>query len=203
MPEESPELAEFFGIMLGDGGINNDWQANITVNSVADKEYISYVTSLCFTLFGTSPAVRKRKNKQAVVISLASTSVVDFLVAKGLPRGNKLAGTLLVPEWITGNPAYMIACVRGLVDTDGCLYVHKHKVAGREYKNIGFCFANYSPALIKQVAAVFEENGIRPHITNQGRSIYLYNAGAVRKYIEVFGSSNERIKSLYKNWRGG
>ncbi|CAN5736640.1 hypothetical protein BH11PAT2_BH11PAT2_00030 [soil metagenome] len=34
LPAESVKLAEFFGIMMGDGGINNDWQANITLKNI-------------------------------------------------------------------------------------------------------------------------------------------------------------------------
>src|SRR3990167_9504638 len=123
LPKHSPELAEFFGIMLGDGGINNDWQATITVNALADKNYANYIVGLCVSLFGVTPAIRKRKDKQALVIALASTSVVDFLVAQGLPRGNKLAGVLQIPKWILAKSEYKRACVRGLVDTDGCLYI--------------------------------------------------------------------------------
>ena len=198
LPKYSSDLAEFFGIMLGDGGINNDWQATITINSVADKEYADYVVWRCMRLFGVTPALHKRKNKQALLIALASTSVVDFLVAEGLPRGNKLAGKLEIPVWVLEKPKYKIACVRGLVDTDGCLYIHRHRVAGKTYKNIGFCFTNFSPYLIRQVASIFGENGIQPVISNKGRSIYLYRASAIEKYLRVFGSSNERITSVYK-----
>lgn len=34
IPKYSQNLAEFFGIMIGDGGVNNTWQANISVNAV-------------------------------------------------------------------------------------------------------------------------------------------------------------------------
>lgn len=37
-PELSTKLAEFFGIMLGDGSINK-FQINITLNSIADADY--------------------------------------------------------------------------------------------------------------------------------------------------------------------
>ena len=196
MPERSNLFAEFIGIMLGDGGINNKWQANITVNAVADRKYAEYISQLCVQLFGVAPAVRKRKTKQALIISLASTSVVDFLVAQGLPRGNKLNQGLRIPDWIMENREFQVACVRGLVDTDGCLYVHKHMVAGKQYRNIGFCFTSYSPELVQQVSSILEENGIKPSVPKGGRNVYLYRAESVRKYLRIFGSSNERITSV-------
>jgi len=202
LPKESVRLAEFFGIMIGDGGINNPWQANITLNSVADVQYIEFVASLCTDLFGVSPAIRKRKGRNASIVSLASTTIVDFLVEKGLMRGNKLKQGLCIPEWILTKRSYKSACVRGLMDTDGCLYVHRHTINHKKYQNIGLCFSSYSPGLIGQVAEIFVEFGIMPHISASGRNIYLYSQKDVSKYLDVFGSSNDRIWSVHKNWRG-
>ena len=201
LPKYSVRLAEFFGLMLGDGGINNSWQANITINAVKDKEYATFISKLCEGLFGISPAIYKRKGKQALIVSLASTTVVDFLVVNGIPRGNKLKGGLKIPSWILAKKSYRIACVRGLIDTDGCLFIHKHTVSGRVYKNIGLCFTSYSVELIFQVAAVFEECGISAHISKRGSNVYLYRAESVAKYLKVFGTSNERISSVYRKWR--
>lgn len=80
--------------------------------------------------------------------------------------------------------------------------MHKHTVAGKPYRNIGLCFRSYSLELISQVSAIFEEFGIIPHISNQGRSIYLYKASAVARYLEEFGTSNERIRSVHREFGG-
>lgn len=201
LPKHSVCLAEFFGIMLGDGGINNPWQANITLNATKDKDYAVYVSELCRKLFYVIPAVRKRKGKDAVVISLASTTIVDFIVEQGLPRGNKLKNGLQIPQWILRNKKYRVACIRGLVDTDGCIFVHKHNVAGKTYQNIGLCFTSYSPELLGQVATILEEFSIIPHISGQGRNIYLYSESMVARYLKIFGSSNMRVSSVYNQWR--
>ena len=202
LPRYSVQLAEFFGIMMGDGGINNPWQANITLNSIADAPYIEYVANLSQKLFGIEPAIRKQKNKQAVIVSIASTSVVDFLVSQGLPRGNKIKGDLHIPEWIWRNPSYRRACIRGLIDTDGCLYIHKHTVLGKKYENIGLCFTAYAPRLMEQAAAAFVESGIMPHISRQGRCLYLYQEAAIARYMKIYGTSNNRISSVYRKFGG-
>ena len=202
IPGPSVELAEFVGIMLGDGGINNPWQANISMNAVADAFYSKYVEGLIIRLFGVKPAIRKRKERDTLIISLASTTIVDYLVSIGLPRGNKLRAGLKIPNWILNNPTYSNACVRGLMDTDGCLYIHRHKVGGMKYRNLGLCFSSYSPILIEQMAKLFEESSIMPHINGTGRSIYLYRVSAVERYLSTFGTSNERLKSLYRKWKG-
>lgn len=201
LPKQSSRLAEFIGIMLGDGGINNPWQANITVNAIKDANYAHYITKLCIDLFGIAPTIRKRKDHDALVICLTSTSLVDFLVNKGLPRGNKLKHGLRMPSWILSKSTYRKACVRGLIDTDGCLFIHTHKVQGRVYKNIGLSFTSYSLELIFQVATVLEEFAVMPHITKRGQNIYLYQADTVAKYLRISGTSNRRIDSVYKQWR--
>jgi intein/homing endonuclease len=195
LPEHSELLAEFFGIMMGDGGINNNWQANISINSITDAAYAIRIVEMIETLFKIRPSQFKRKERNCIRIVISSTTIVDFLVEHGLVRGNKLKNGLSIPSWILENPQYKAACLRGLMDTDGCLYTHKHSIAGQKYKNIGLCFSSYSTKLLYQVAIIF--NG-----TN-GTSIYLYRADAVTKYLDVFGTSNERISSVYEVWRRG
>lgn len=201
IPKPSRSLSEFFGIMIGDGGINNTWQANVTLNSEADAKFVTYVSSIIQKLFGVSPAIRKRKKGKAVVVSVASTTIVDFLVQNGLPRGNKLKGGLKIPSWIINKKSYRIACVRGLMDTDGCLFLHRHEIRGKKYLNIGLCFTSASPKLIEQVSMIFDEFGIIPHISGKGRNIYLYKEKAVYEYLRVFGTSNDRISSMYTKYR--
>lgn len=182
---------------MGDGGINNPWQANITLNSLADRDYIRYVAKLSKDLFGIAPAVRHRKGRNAVVVSITSTTLVDFLVSKGLIRGNKLHGGLSIPKWVLTNRSYRVACVRGLMDTDGGVFTHRHRVQGKSYTHTGLCFTSYSPALITQVMEIFEEFGIMPHSGRDGRSIYLYSKESIARYKKVFGTSNKRLSSKW------
>lgn len=200
LPCHSVALAEFFGIMMGDGGINNEWQATVSLNSIKDAEFSKYIAYLCKRLFGIFPVIRKRPGQNTLIVSLASTSVVDFLVKNGLPRGNKLLNGLRIPDWIISDSSFQRACVRGLIDTDGCIYIHKHKVGSKEYRNIGLSFTSYEPKLIHQVSEIFKKSGIAPHVTKRGRDINLYKAGSVERYLNIFGTSNNRISSMYKKW---
>jgi intein/homing endonuclease len=202
IPEPSIHLAEFFGIMIGDGGINNSWQANITVNAVKDYQYSLYIKKLVQRLFAITPTSFIYKTRDALRILINGISIVDFLVSRGLPRGNKLKTGLKIPEWVLSKREYRCAAIRGLIDTDGCIFIHTHTVAGKTYRNIGLTFSSRSPELIFQVAEVFEEFGIMPHISTRGTDIYLYRKEAVEQYLKIFGSSNKRISSVYKKWRG-
>ncbi len=144
-----------------------------------------------------------RRTKQATVVSLASTTAVDFLVQKGLVRGNKLAQGLRIPHWILAEKRYKIACVRGLVDTDGCLILHRHSIRGKAYSNIYLSFSSGSQELLEQVAIVLLEAGIEPHFASNGREVWLYSAKSIEKYMLKIGSSNNRLLRVYEDWRDG
>lgn len=201
-PRNSAPLAEFLGIEFGDGGIGNPWQVVITLNSKKDREYVKHIVGLLHNLFGIDAAVRKRKNENALQLVSSSTTLVDFLVTKGAVRGNKIAQHFDIPEWIHERVQYEKAFVRGLMDTDGCLYIHKHTTKGILYKNIGLCFTSGSKNLLNSVADIFRKFGIEPHITDKERRIYLYDKDSVIKYLRTFGSANPRILEKYKEWKG-
>ncbi|MBU0999744.1 hypothetical protein KKG24_05645, partial [Patescibacteria group bacterium] len=61
-PKASVKLAEFIGIMLGDGHVDKS-QISITLNSIADANYIHFVVKLCKGLFKHMPRVLKRKKE--------------------------------------------------------------------------------------------------------------------------------------------
>lgn len=202
VPGESKELAELFGILFGDGGINNKWQLVISLNSNSDFEYAQYISKLLNSLFKIRVFAKKRPNQNTLVLVCSSINLVNFLVSKGSVRGNKVIQQIDIPNWINNNLEYQKFFVRGLVDTDGCLFIHNHIVRHKLYRNIGFCFTNSSKKLIISVAKILERLGIDPHITDKGRRIYLYSFKNVIAYLNIFGSSNPRILKKYLEWVG-
>ena len=136
-----------------------------------------------------------------MVVVCSSTTIVDFLVSKGIVRGNKINQRINIPNWILQNDEFVKMCGRGLVDTDGCLYIHRHTVKQKRYINLGFCFTSCSEDLIKSVVKVLATNHITSHIADKNRRIYLYGEKSMVKYLEIFGSSNPRITNIYKIWR--
>src|ERR1035437_6159691 len=101
LPSENNDLAELMGIIAGDGGINNNWQLVISLNSEKDLDYSFYITRLLRKLFNIKAVIRKRPNQNTLVIVCSSTNLVDYLVSKGAIRGNKIINKISVPLWIT------------------------------------------------------------------------------------------------------
>lgn len=201
LPNHNTNLAELLGIIFGDGAIGNPWQVVISLNSISDRKYASYVAQLFNDLFGIKCAMRKRPNQNTLVVVCSSTTIVDYLIEKGTARGNKLKQNLGIPSWIKTDNNFLKFFIRGLVDTDGCIYLHKHFTKQKYYVNIGLCFTNFSTDIITSVDTFLKQNGIRSHVADKGRRIYLYNEESVKNYLDIFGSSNPRIYEKYTVWR--
>ncbi len=200
-PKKSSKLSELLGIIMGDGEISNPWQVIISLNSKKDVQFSKYVSLLFKELFQVKVKISKRKGEDCLKVVCSSKSVVDFLVANGAIRGNKIKNFISIPNWIFRSCINSQTFVRGLVDTDGCLYVHKHIAGKKLQSNLGFCFTSGSSSLLKLVAEVFVRNGIKPHITDKCRRIYLYSIKDIEEYLKKFGSSNDRINKLFDNWK--
>lgn len=124
IPSHSGKLAEFIGVMLGDGHLSK-YQTVVTLGS-KEFQYVQYVAELMKSLFRTSPHILARSDGYRDVY-IGSTELSTWLRDQGL-SSNKVKDRVDVPEWIFGHPSYMKACLRGFFDTDGSIYKLRHGV---------------------------------------------------------------------------
>lgn len=195
-PKKSVDLAEFIGILLGDGGITKK-QATITLNTEADKEYVHYVSRLGNTLFGQKPSISNRKDCKATNLRYSGIKLIEFLLKVGLKRGDKVKQQVDVPDWIKSSIKYKVACLRGLMDTDGCISRCTHKYKTKSYTYYNPCFANRSKPLLDFVTNTLEELKLHPSVA--GERIWLYNKTSVKDYFKIVGSSNFRLLKFKTN----
>ena len=161
------------GILLGDGGLT-PWQVHISLNSEADKNYIPFVVSLGNQLFGEKPRVFRRKNTKEATIYYSGISLIKYLTKIGLKIGNKVKQQVGVPGWIKSSPSYKIACLRGLMDTDGGVF---------------------SIPLLHFAAATLKELNLTPKLVDkvENKKVWLYNKAEVEKYLQIVGTHNPRL----------
>ncbi len=114
----TPELAEFLGIMLGDGHLSH-FQIVVTLGT-KELSYAEYIVQLIEKLFGVKPKIGVRKNGFKDVY-LGSRCLVDWLQREGLVF-NKVRSQVAVPQWIFKKNDYIRYFLRGLFDTDGSIY---------------------------------------------------------------------------------
>jgi hypothetical protein len=197
-PKKDKYLAEFVGIMLGDGGITKS-QVTITLNRETDRDYVVFVRKMVKELFGVDPSILKDKFSLAVDIVVSRVDLVDFCRSIGLKIGNKIKQGADIPNWVKTNNNFMKSCIRGLVDTDGCFFTHKYISKGKFYKYKKIDFASCSKPLLNSVFVFLKNIGLRPRIVRDGKKIRIESIDTVRRYLEVIGTSNPKHLMRYKH----
>lgn len=182
----SVSLAELAGIILGDGGITSN-QVRITLNKISDREYAKFVHKLMRSIFKESPSIGEYHN--VLTLTISGVNVIKELERIGLKKGNKIINQVAIPKWILDNKDYAKVCLRGLIDTDGGVYFHHHKIKGIEYINFGFTFTNHSKPLIHGAVKILRDNNFSPSVTKD-RRIDIYNIKEIKRYFKIIGSSN-------------
>lgn len=197
-PQKSNELAELVGIILGDGGITG-WQLKIYLNKETEPEYVEYVAELIVFLFKEPPKKYYfgGASQKVCVLCLGGISLIEFLDQIGLKIGNKVSLQVGVPKWILENRNYSIACLRGLVDTDGCIYSHKHITKGFPCFNYGLTLTNHSKPLLNFAHSVLLKEGFTSRIKEH--AVYLYRQKEVEKYFDIIGSHNQHHLREFEN----
>ncbi|MDD5416473.1 MAG: LAGLIDADG family homing endonuclease [Candidatus Aenigmarchaeota archaeon] len=162
-PKKNEKLAEFVGIMLGDGNIYSSkkygiYRIKITGNSITDKEYLlEFVKPLIEDLFNSKVSFGFEKDRLGLNLRLASFNLLNFLLTIGLIPGDKIQNKITIPRWIKQNNEYLIACIRGLIDTDGTVF---EQARGSGRWSIGF--KNNNRILLEDVREALISLGFHP-----------------------------------------
>lgn len=194
---KTAELAEVCGILLGDGGITNA-QVKVSLSSLVDQQYSSFVASLFLKVFGERPSCLLRSKKHTIVLTISGIDLVTQIERAGLKKGNKVRNQVDIPAWIKKDSNFSIHCVRGLMDTDGGCYFHKHKSNGLLYRNFGMCFTNKSLPIVRSVVEVLKSLGLKFSVANKGTQIYIYSFEEIKKYFRLVGSNNPKNIKKFK-----
>ena len=198
LPKKSNRLAEFIGIVLGDGGISKR-QVCVTLNKVDDLDFSFYVKDLISNLFNVQASIYVNPKVCVLNIVVSRTKLVKFLLAMGLNIGSKVRQQTGIPEWINGSEFFIKSCLRGLLDTDGCFYVDKHKYKGKVYLNCGINFTNRSFPILYFFKDSLIKFGFHP--TQKTKfSIFLRREEEVVRYFKEIGSSNPKHLNKFKKY---
>jgi len=197
MPGRLADLAEFIGIILGDGNISKK-QICVTLNLKEEQDYASYVSDLISSLFGIKAPVFHYENKGACRVIASSVNAVEYLSSVGLPPGKRIDRENNVPSWIRNRRELVPPFLRGLMDTEGSFYSYTHKVYGRFYTNAGLCFTNYSKELYDYVFWILKSMGFNP---KKGKNrVYLHRRKEIDRYFREIRTNNTKHLKRYNNF---
>ncbi|MBI5078240.1 MAG: hypothetical protein HZB11_02685 [Candidatus Yonathbacteria bacterium] len=191
--------AEFVGVLFGDGHVGR-YQTSITLDSKTDREYAEYLKNVIEKQFGVTAKLSFRKNARALDLTISSIAFSKQMVRLGMVEGSKLQEGLLIPEWILDSRHYSEAFLRGLFDTDGCVYSEIKKIKGKEYRYTGMAFASASPVFLGEVATLLKKLGFLPTYTERQKSVYLRRQSSVDAYFSMVTSHNPKHSVRYKKF---
>lgn len=198
LPRHSEELAEAIGIVLGDGSITK-FQIHIALSALVDQEYSEFVVKLFEQLFGVE-VVRQKIVKNTIRLTISSRQLVEWFVQMGLTVGDKIKQNMKIPDRILRNKNYLRACLRGLFDTDGCIYYHRHYVRGHEYNDVGWEFRSLSKNFLSTFNGYLLKNNYRAKLGAE--RVDLYRCADIQRYFEEVGSHNIKHHRRFVGYLG-
>lgn len=178
-------LAEFIGAYLGDGTLTK-YFVRISGDYRYDIPYFNYLKSLAYKLFGIKATITKSKKHNTAYLTVFSTKMCSFLKEEyGIKYGHKIRNKTIIPEKILKNNMLTLACLRGLLDTDG-------SVSRRGRKGSQFCiqFTSHNKELLKQVCDFGKRVGIFTFGDSTGTGTNKWEN--IVEYFRIIGSSNLR-----------
>jgi len=192
IPPYCSELAEFLGIVLGDGGLT-DGQCEISLHMIDDIEYAEHVRRLANKLFGARSSIYSYPKHNVIKVVISGVNFTKILEKFGLRMGNKIKHQVDIPTWIKDNPDYLRSCMRGLYDTDGGTFTHKHVVSGHKYVHFGITFTSASKPLLNSYKLGLRNNGFAIHGTNI--NVFLYGVKTTQGFFDVFQPNNPKSRA--------
>ncbi len=168
LPDEmSCELAEFIGILTGDGYINyypsNElYVIEISGNKISDKDYLeNYVSILIKKLFNISPKIYYAKEQNTMYLRILSKGLFNYLTLLGFSNGRK--GQIGISQVIKNNKNFTREFVKGLADTDFSLKLMNKPSKKSKYYPI-IALRVKSKKLVFEVGSFLKEEGFNVNI---------------------------------------
>lgn len=182
-------LAEFVGILLGDGCISNTYQNRIQITlNKNETQYAIYIAKLIEELFNIRPEIRIRKNENTLDILVFNKKIVDFLV--------KQLGMMTSPKWKRAkipelfiNTDFERYVLRGYFDTDGSVVITNNNGVIYPRLEMKICPSPMRNSFI----SILKRNGFRfgaYKIDNNRTRIQLNGKNQVRKWVKDIGIMN-------------
>lgn len=168
--KKNSDLAEYIGVVLGDGNITKFPRTEgiiISANS-NNSGFIRRYAHLTRKIFGKQPALSRVPGKNNVRIRLYQKGISERL---GVPAGGRKDLTIAIPRWIWDSKRHIIRLLRGLFEAEGSLSIHPPTYT------YNLSFSNKNVSLLQTVGRGLQLLGYHPE--------YRSTAVRIRKKKEV------------------
>ena len=198
------ELAEEIGWHMGDGSMNyynNRGMYQLRGHIEDDKlHYIQRIKPLFEKIYGVKIKLRKMKSTRVFGFQIWNNKIIDFKQKLGLPLGKKLE--LEIPKEFLNKKELLVACIRGIFDTDGGVYLEKknNKLYPRIY------ISTISVNLAKQISEILSSLDLNAtyYLSNhsKGNKLISYKIEVrgiekLHKFFQIINPQNPKHQSKY------
>ena len=218
--QEKEKIAELCGAIMGDGWIQSNKKSFFLAGDpVEDKEYYDKVISKIIREVLVLVKPKEFSYWGVYGISIHKKDYIEKLLNWGLPKGKKV-GRAFVPKWVIhSDNKIKTAFIRGLFDTDGCVFCQKDytKYADNfnsEYHTkIRLRISSVSQRLIEQVFCLCQtlrfrcvtrkiRRGFKNNRNNHDVYILEINEGeSISRWFKSLNPSNIKHVSKYLIWK--
>ena len=209
----SKELCEFIGAIIGDGSVDgflqernglSKYHVSITGHSILDRDYLSrHHPEIIKSLFDINSHICFRKDCNAMVLNVFSKKLFCLLTERfGFVPGNKIYTTKIPEEIMNSTEDFVFAAIRGIFDTDGCVFFDKRKAYDRPYPRIIIQIKS-EPLYLQLKEFLGRYFSIYAKCNNRDTyCVEVYGHNQFNKWMKLIGFSNkkhlERISLTYK-----
>ncbi|MEK6890414.1 MAG: LAGLIDADG family homing endonuclease [Nanoarchaeota archaeon] len=205
----SEELAEETGWHIGDGSMNYYDNGRMTRGIYQlrghiedDKDhYITRIKPIFKRLYNVDLSLREMPSTRVFGFQIWNNDLVDFKKKLGLPLGKKFH--VDIPEVFLKNKKLTSGVIRGIFDTDGCLYLPKKN--GKLYPRLEI--STISLKLAEQLKSAYLNLGLRAalhevRLRNPGNRMRSYKivingVEMLHKFMEVISPKNSKHLAKY------
>jgi intein/homing endonuclease len=193
------ETAELLGALAGDGFIGNygdrkqQFMIQFTGHSETDKYYFNRLERIIKKKFPSINPTYRTKNR-TLRLNMYSKEFFAYLVDNfDFPVGKK-KDDLRIPSQIKKDDKLVRLFIRGLFDTDGCLYFDKRDSYKKPYPRIILEITSHK--LFKEVYDYLDQHFTvtrKKKIRRSRFEIYcleIYGHRQLQKWLEIIGFSN-------------
>jgi len=170
-------LAYLIGVAIGDGNLSNPNGRAVRLRITCDKKYgtiVKNIMSAVQTILPQNKVSIVNRKDNCVDISCYSNKLEELLGWK-VGEGSKYEQKVTIPQWIKDDKKLTTLCLKGLIETDGSIYID------RVYKMVNF--VTIIPELATDVMEMIENIGFKANIQ-------IYNSQNYRRKYTIRISKN-------------
>jgi intein/homing endonuclease len=193
-------MAEFVGVLLGDGSINvypgvrhTYRRVQITGNSEDDLEYGHYLCGLVERLFGVSPYFTLRRFERAFDVRLFKSEIVNYLTQTLGMKSSPKMGRAVIPGAVldAGNAKHVL---RGYFDTDGSVVLTRN---GRRENYPRLEMKVCASPMRRQLIGIVRDLGFRYLLSPDSETarqvrVQINGYEQLRRWCDIVGFSNPK-----------